>query len=90
MAGVCLSFMSVVGVLDANCMTSLGDLVNQWRKDVLELERISTSEGPNLVETLNLPLTYCWSPALIPKPLDWGSHIGKALLVATTTTLTRY
>ena len=69
--------MSVVGVLDANCMTSLGDLVNQWRKDVLELERISTSEGPNLVETLNLPLTYCWSPALIPKPLDWGSHIGK-------------
>lgn len=55
----------------------LGDLVNQWRKDVLELERVSTPEGPNLVETLNVPFTYCWSPALIPKPLDWGSHIGK-------------
>lgn len=61
-------------------MISLGDLVNQWRKDVLELERISTSEGPNLVETLNVPFTYCWSPALIPRPLDWGSNIGKASL----------
>ncbi|THC90236.1 hypothetical protein EYZ11_010297 [Aspergillus tanneri] len=24
---------------------------------------------------VKIPHTYCWSPALIPKPNDWGSHI---------------
>lgn len=33
-------------------------------------------EGPSLVEVLKVPFTYCWSPALIPKPQDWESHIG--------------
>jgi hypothetical protein len=28
------------------------------------------------VENLKVPFTYCWSPALVPKPLDWGEHIG--------------
>jgi hypothetical protein len=22
-------------------------------------------------------MTYCWSPALVPKPTDWPAHIGK-------------
>ncbi|KAE8336658.1 hypothetical protein BDV24DRAFT_155031 [Aspergillus arachidicola] len=53
----------------------LGDLINSWRKDVLGLDPVPTTEGPNLVEALNVPFTYCWSPALIPKPNDWASHI---------------
>ncbi|KAJ5161084.1 hypothetical protein N7492_006476 [Penicillium capsulatum] len=53
----------------------IGDLINDWRKDVLELDPIPATEGPNLAETLNIPFTYCWSPALVPKPQDWGSNI---------------
>ncbi|RMJ27243.1 hypothetical protein PHISP_01895 [Aspergillus sp. HF37] len=53
----------------------LGDLVNAWRKDALDLEAVPATEGPNLAETLQVPFTYCWSPALVPKPPDWDSHI---------------
>lgn len=28
-----------------------------------------------MLQRLRIPITYCWSPALIPKPNDWGSHI---------------
>ncbi|KAF7553273.1 hypothetical protein G7Z17_g3740 [Cylindrodendrum hubeiense] len=52
----------------------LGDIVNDWRK-TLDLEPVPLSEGPGLLETLRIPFTYCWSPALIPKPADWDSHI---------------
>lgn len=64
----------------ANCDPRIGDLVNEWRRDILELDPIPASEGPNLVETLNVPFTYCWSPALVPKPQDWGSNIGTYLI----------
>ncbi|CAG8067607.1 unnamed protein product [Penicillium salamii] len=57
--------------------SSLGDLINVWRKEVLELDCIPTTEGPNLAETLQVPFTYCWSSALIPKPQEWASHIGR-------------
>ncbi|KAF3017109.1 sister chromatid cohesion protein 1 [Neopestalotiopsis sp. 37M] len=52
----------------------LGDVINEWR-DKLDLEPIAFSDGPNLAETLKIPFTYCWSPALVPKPGDWGAHI---------------
>lgn len=35
-------------------------------------------DGPLLAEALKIPFTYCWSPALVPKPEDWGSHIGQS------------
>lgn len=53
----------------------LGDVINTWRES-LDLEAIAFSEGPLLAEKLKIPTTYCWSPALVPKPEDWGSHIG--------------
>jgi UDP:flavonoid glycosyltransferase YjiC (YdhE family) len=52
----------------------VGDIVNGWRKQ-LDLEEVATFEGPQLAEILQVPFTYCWSPALIPKPLDWPSYI---------------
>ncbi|KAH8203054.1 hypothetical protein TruAng_002782 [Truncatella angustata] len=52
----------------------LGDVINDWR-DELDMEPIAFSEGPKLAETLKIPFTYCWSPALVPKPSDWGTHI---------------
>lgn len=53
----------------------LGDLINEWRYSI-DLEPVAFSEGPRLAETLKIPFTYCWSPALVAKPIDWGSHIG--------------
>jgi UDP:flavonoid glycosyltransferase YjiC (YdhE family) len=43
------------------------------------LEDIPFSEGASLLETLQIPFTYCWSPTLIPKPLDWPDYIGALL-----------
>jgi hypothetical protein len=33
----------------------------------LDLEPIAFSEGPKLADTLEIPFTYCWFPALVPK-----------------------
>ncbi|KAL5373105.1 hypothetical protein DPSP01_012965 [Paraphaeosphaeria sporulosa] len=52
----------------------LGDVVNSFRSSI-DLERINTTVGPNLAEMLQIPFTYCWSPALVPKPADWPGHI---------------
>ena len=40
------------------------------------MDPVPASEGPRLAETLRIPFTYCWSPALIPKPADWPPHVG--------------
>ncbi|KAM0429705.1 hypothetical protein ACHAPT_006311 [Fusarium lateritium] len=52
----------------------LGDVINDWRKTI-DLEPVPLSEGPLLAETLEIPFTYCWSPALVGKPADWPSYI---------------
>ncbi|USP80414.1 UDP-Glycosyltransferase/glycogen phosphorylase [Curvularia clavata] len=52
----------------------LGDIINVFRAN-LDLERIPTTVGMNLAEMLEIPFTYCWSPSLVPKPIDWPSYI---------------
>ncbi|CAM1502690.1 Fc.00g074660.m01.CDS01 [Cosmosporella sp. VM-42] len=52
----------------------LGDVINDWRKTI-DLEPVPLSEGPLLAETLHIPFTYCWSPALVGKPADWPSYV---------------
>ncbi|KAI0891895.1 glycosyltransferase family 1 protein [Annulohypoxylon nitens] len=52
----------------------LGDLINDWRLTI-DLAPIPFTEGPLLTDKLKIPATYCWSPALIPKPKDWADHI---------------
>lgn len=52
----------------------LGDVINSWRKGI-GLEPVPNTEGPLLASTLSVPFTYCWSPALIPKPADWPANI---------------
>jgi len=61
--------------------SSIGDLVNAFRSDVLNLKTLSLRTGPGLVDTLKVPWTYCMSPALVPKPLDWKNHIGMSSLL---------
>ncbi|EGX53914.1 hypothetical protein AOL_s00004g573 [Orbilia oligospora ATCC 24927] len=53
----------------------LGDLVNKFREKTLGLDPVSTMWAPGMIQRLRVPHTYCWSPALIPKPQDWGEHI---------------
>ncbi|KAK5713116.1 hypothetical protein LTR15_011478 [Elasticomyces elasticus] len=56
----------------------LGDIINRFRKKCLGLEPVSSLWGPGMLQRLKIPHTYCWSPALMPKPKDWGSHISVA------------
>ncbi|CAF1051026.1 unnamed protein product [Didymodactylos carnosus] len=51
------------------------DLINHFRRKVLNLKRLSTSQAINIWAKEKVPHTYCWSPAMIPKPIDWGEHI---------------
>lgn len=53
----------------------LGDVVNNFREYTLGLAPLSTLTATGLLARLKVPQTYCWSPALIPKPSDWASHI---------------
>ena len=48
--------------------------MNDFRKGI-DLPAIPFSEGPTLATSLNIPFTYCWSPALVPKPAEWPPHI---------------
>jgi hypothetical protein len=57
----------------------VGDVINQWRKE-LGLDEVAMFEGPRLAEILKVPFTYCWSPALVPRPSDWPSYVGESPL----------
>ncbi|KAI1103665.1 glycosyltransferase family 1 protein [Jackrogersella minutella] len=56
----------------------LGDVINRFRTKILDLEPLSLLWAPAVLTRLRIPYTYCWSPALIPKPMDWGKHIDVA------------
>ncbi|TVY44536.1 Sterol 3-beta-glucosyltransferase [Lachnellula occidentalis] len=53
----------------------LGDVINRFRAKTLNLDPISPLWGYQLLSRMRIPFTYMWSPSLIPKPQDWGSHI---------------
>ncbi|EPE31505.1 UDP-Glycosyltransferase/glycogen phosphorylase [Glarea lozoyensis ATCC 20868] len=63
------------GMVDVMTWQGLGDLINGFRRDTLDLEKVPAMFDSNLVQTGKVPFTYCWSPALIPKPTDWPSTI---------------
>ena len=54
----------------------LGDIINKWRK-IIGLEAVPALEAHALLETLKVPITSCWSSALVPKPMDWPPQIGQ-------------
>ena len=56
----------------------LNDIINRFREKCLGLDPVSSIWGPGMLQRLKIPHTYCWSPALIPKPMDWGPHISIA------------
>ncbi|RDW61435.1 hypothetical protein BP5796_11327 [Coleophoma crateriformis] len=62
-------------LVDMMTWQGLGDLTNKFRKDTLNLTYLSQGAATTMLHRLRIPYTYCWSPALIPKPKDWGPHI---------------
>lgn len=62
-------------LIDMMTWQGLGDIINRFRERTLNLEPVSIMWAPGMASRLRIPYTYCWSPALIPKPADWGSHI---------------
>ncbi|KAF6803242.1 sterol glucosyltransferase [Colletotrichum sojae] len=63
------------GIVEMMTWQGLGDVINHWRWRDLDLEPIPMSMGPGLTTFLKIPHTYCWSPAIVPKPADWGPEI---------------
>ncbi|KAJ3050527.1 hypothetical protein HK097_008528 [Rhizophlyctis rosea] len=53
----------------------VGDVVNNFRERVLHLRPYTIQQATNAVLDLKVPWTFCWSPSLIPKPVDWGPEI---------------
>ena len=63
------------GLVDMMTWQGLGDLINRFREKTLGLEPISLMWAPGMLSRLKIPYTYCWSPALIPKPNDWAPYL---------------
>ncbi|KAL5615447.1 hypothetical protein BROUX41_005492 [Berkeleyomyces rouxiae] len=66
------------GLVEMLTWQGLADVINKFRVNTLELEELSVAWTPGLLNRLQVPFTYCWSPALIPKPQDWGDNIDVA------------
>jgi UDP:flavonoid glycosyltransferase YjiC (YdhE family) len=62
-------------LVDMLTWQGLGDVINKFRERSLGLEPVSIMWAPGMASRLRIPWTYCWSPALIPKPADWGNFI---------------
>lgn len=62
-------------LVDMMTWQGLGDVINRFREKSLGLEPVSIMWAPGMISRLRIPYTYCWSPALIPKPKDWGDYI---------------
>ncbi|KAK5791027.1 hypothetical protein VI817_006336 [Penicillium citrinum] len=62
------------GIVEWLTWQGLGDVINRFRSSI-DLASVPATEGPCLAEALEIPFTYCWSPALVPRPRDWPSHI---------------
>lgn len=62
-------------LIDMLTWQGLGDVINRFRQKSLGLEPISLVWAPGMLQRLRIPHNYCWSPALIPKPRDWGNNI---------------
>ncbi|PPR06226.1 hypothetical protein CVT24_000617 [Panaeolus cyanescens] len=74
-AGFGLSNYLSYAAADLLTWQGVGDIINTFRTSVLGLEPLTITTGPGFVDRARVPWTYCMSPALVPKPEDWKSHI---------------
>ncbi|KAJ1305708.1 hypothetical protein OPQ81_010443 [Rhizoctonia solani] len=62
-------------LVDMLTWQGLGHVINKFRTKKLGLDYLSTASAVSMIERCGIPWTYCLSPALVPKPQDWLSHI---------------
>jgi UDP:flavonoid glycosyltransferase YjiC (YdhE family) len=62
-------------LIDMLTWQGLGDIINRFRQHSLGLDPVHLMRAPGMLQRLQVPHTYCWSPALIAKPKDWGANI---------------
>ncbi|CAF1365553.1 unnamed protein product [Adineta ricciae] len=55
--------------------SGMRDIINEFRNNTLGLPSLHTRQATSMMIEEKVPYTYCWSPALVPKPDDWASHI---------------
>ncbi|CAG8954861.1 hypothetical protein HYFRA_00008547 [Hymenoscyphus fraxineus] len=70
-----INFLSYGMVEMMTWQGSLGSIINSWRKTSLDLEPAPALFDSHLIQTGKVPFTYCWSPALVAKPVDWPATI---------------
>jgi UDP:flavonoid glycosyltransferase YjiC (YdhE family) len=66
------------GVLDLGGWAGIADLVNDFRTKTLHLPPLTLGDGAALLDDHEVPLTYLWPDSLVPRPPEWGPHIGLA------------
>ncbi|CAF1083866.1 unnamed protein product [Didymodactylos carnosus] len=69
-----INFMSY-HVVEMLTWSAMRDLINNFRKNTLKLDKLHTSQATHLIVDERVPHTYCWSPSIVGKPVDWGDHI---------------
>jgi hypothetical protein len=74
LARVSVWFCEVASLL--TIVYRLGHTINKFRMKLLNLPYLSTQSAVGMIERCGVPWTYCLSPALVPQPQDWMSHIG--------------
>ncbi|CAF2987682.1 unnamed protein product [Rotaria sp. Silwood2] len=62
-------------VIEMLTWTGIGRIVNNFRTKILGLRELHTRQAIHALIGERVPHTYCWSPSLVEKPNDWGSHI---------------
>ncbi|CAE7079432.1 unnamed protein product [Rhizoctonia solani] len=63
------------GLVDMMTWQGLGRTINKFRMKRLGLDYLTTNSAVDMIERCAVPWTYCLSPALVPKPGDWMTHI---------------
>lgn len=61
-------------IVDALIWLGIRDMINEFRKKMLKLRRITYLSGYYSTPP-DVPYGYIWSPHLVPKPKDWGPKI---------------
>ncbi|KAI5792593.1 hypothetical protein DFH27DRAFT_527357 [Peziza echinospora] len=65
-------------LLDVLTWQGTGDLINRFRREVLQMDEWNNVFAPMVLGRLVgdgvLPFTYCWSEEVIPKPKEWGGE----------------
>ena len=58
--------------VDTAMWIGMAGMINAWRRQVLQVKetRVATLSG-GLLTRLQVPFSYMWSPAFLPKPADW-------------------